>query len=276
MSTANEAIATYFVQLNDFERHVYLQDALNDPTIEVGVSTAGKPTGLVGTFSPESIKARLDALSLLTVYGERLTALAGTDAPTRFSAGSKVLGENLGNLRGTFETLKTKGDPTADRYLGPIGTIVGVVGEMVLERKRDAALTKAITEGEQPVIDVLNQIEKDLVFVATPLNDTGLLQALEANMNYYNANRTRLTYAEREAVLAKMDSYAARYQATLTAQPAEAIDGIRDAHAALVEYARSSRTPKDLATLVSALETFNNRLEPVVNSINQMKGDDGA
>lgn len=274
MSTANAAVGSYFLALNDFERSIYLEEALKDPTIQVGVSTNGKPTGLIGTFSPESIKARMDALSLLTVYGERLAALAGADAPARFNAGSAVLGQNLSSLANTFNGLAGKGDSSAAAYTGPIATILGVFGEMVLDAKREAALVRAINEGAPAVDKILNQIELDLITVVTPLQATGALANFQGTVAYYNTNRTTLPYSEREVLLKKIGQQAQLYQDTVSLQPAEAIDSIRDAHAALVAYANSPRKPQDLTALVAALETFNNRLEPVVNSINELRGED--
>lgn len=280
MTTANAIIGNYFTEMNDFEREVYLQQALYDPTIAIGtVSPEGRRTGLIPVFSGESIKARMDALSLLTAYSERLAALAGADAPTRFNAGSQVLGTNLKNLAQTFDDLGTSGDgqsgdSTASRYVGPISTIVGIFGEMYLDARRDAALTRAVTDGAPQVDAVLNQIEADLVSVIDPLRVSGLLQQLADSQTYYNANRSTMTFEQRQAMLARIDAIASRYQAAVTARPGEAVDGIRDAHAALVEYATSSRRPEDLVALTAAIETFNNRLRPLVENLRKLQGED--
>lgn len=280
MTTANAIIGTYFTEMNDFEREVYLQQALYDPTMELGtVSPSGGRTGLLPFFSAESIKARLDALSLLTAYGERLAALAGADAPSRFNAGSQVLGTNLENLAATFDDLgsSTDGQPadaTASQYVGPISSIVGIFGEMYLDARRDEALARAVTEGAPQVDAVLNQIEEDLVSVIDPLRVTGILQQLADSQAYYNSNRSTMTFEQREAMLKRIDTIAARYQAAVTARPGEAVDGIRDAHAALVQYATSPRKPEDLVTLSAAIETFNNRLRPLVENLRKLEGED--
>jgi hypothetical protein len=140
MGQANGIIGGYFRGMNAFERDLYLRQVALDPRIDLAsVDAAGRPTGLLPRFSAESVKARLDAVRLLSAYGERLAALAGSDAPARFQAGSKVLGENLTSLSQTFHGLAGSGDRTAGQYVGPISTIVGTIGEMVLERRREAA-----------------------------------------------------------------------------------------------------------------------------------------
>lgn len=105
MSTANTTIATYFTGMNAYQRKVYLTGALYDPTIEVSAPYSGPSTGLLPYFSAGSVKARLDTLSLLTAYGERLAAIAGSKAPERFQAGSAVLGTNLTQLSDRFRAL---------------------------------------------------------------------------------------------------------------------------------------------------------------------------
>lgn len=271
MSTANASIGTYFVRMNDFEREVYLDDALYDPTKEV---TYGGPTkGLAPIFSAASIQARMDAVSLLQAYGEKLAAVAGSKAPDRFQAGSEVLGTNLSKLADRFTTLSTGAEPdkSAGAYVGPVSTIIGAFGRMVLEAKRDAAFKKAVNDAAPSVNAILAQLDADLTTVIDPLIETGEAQALFNQVQFYNVNRAKMTFEQRETLLKKIDAQTSRYQMAITARPAEAVDGIRDAHAALVTYTNSARNPKDLSSLVEAIETFNTRLEPVVNAINKLR-----
>lgn len=272
MTTANSAIGSYFTSMNDLERQLYLRRALRDPTMRIGTTDeTGRPTGLLPVFSAESIKARTDAVALLTKYGERLAALAGADAPNRFSAGAGVLGTNLGNLANTFSGLAAGRDTTASRYTGPIGTIVGIFGEMVLERQRDRALTRAVNEGAPAVNAILDQLQQDLDLVVQPLRTTGIAQELAGATLDYNRRRSTMSFADRREALSEIDTLAASYQAAITADPGEAVDGIRDAHAALVRYANSPRDPQDLASLVSAIETFNNRLVPLAAGLKSLR-----
>ena len=97
--------------LNAFERRVYLADALADPTRRVGTTDAdGKPTPLSGqVFSARGIKARTDALALVSLYARRLADLAGTEAPAEFRTNVGVLGDNLTKLDDTFRQLSSGG-----------------------------------------------------------------------------------------------------------------------------------------------------------------------
>lgn len=271
MGQANGIIGSYFTGMNAFERELYLQRALYDPGLEVVARDAAGSTALMPIFSAASIEARLDAVRLLSTYGARLAALAGSDAPARFQAGSKVLGDNLTALSQTFQSLAGAGDPTAAAFVGPISTIVGVFGEMILEAQREAALRRAVQDGAPAVNAILDQIERDLDRVVQPARTSGAFERVSSAITYYNANRAKLSFEQRRAMLDQIGAEMARHDAALAADPGEAVDGIRDAHAALVRYATSSRKPQDLQALVSAIETFNRRLRPLAEAVQQLE-----
>lgn len=271
MGQANGIIGSYFTGMNAYERELYLQQALYDPGMEVVARNAAGTTALMPTFSAASIEARLDAVRLLSTYGARLAALAGSDAPARFQAGSKVLGDNLTSLAQTFQSLAGPADTTAGNFVGPITAIVGVFGEMILEGQREAALRQAVQEGAPAVNAILDQLDRDLDRVVQPLRTSGSFERVSSVITYYNANRAKLSFDQRRALLDQIGGEMVRHEAALTADPGEAVDGIRDAHAALVRYATSSRKPEDLNALVSAIETFNRRLRPLAEAVQHLR-----
>jgi hypothetical protein len=279
VDTTTTAIGTYYSELNDFERDLYLQERLFDPskdvlTIERDPNDPSKkiPTALVGqVFSAESIKARTDAIQLLGVYGRRLAELAGSDAPTRFAAGSQVLGDNLKNLSNTFGSLA--GDPTAGKYIGPIGTLIGVIGQLILESKRDAALTKAVQEAAPLVRTIIDLLESDLNTVIGPQRLTGTKQALSEIIVRYNKpeNRTTMNLEQRQQALEEIRRAQERYDIAVAFNPSDVMSSMREAHEALVKYATSSRKPQNLAELVSALEVFKERAEVIATAVLQLR-----
>jgi hypothetical protein len=104
--------------LNAFERRVYLGDALADPTKRIGTTdTDGKPTPLSGqVFSARGIKARTDALAVVSLYARRLADLAGTNAPAECRTNASVLGDNLTTLDDTFRQLSSGGAEAPNPY----------------------------------------------------------------------------------------------------------------------------------------------------------------
>lgn len=274
IDTAGAAVGTYYAELNQFERDLYLEERLFNEKLEVlATDKSGMSTPLLGkTFSAESIKARTDAIILLGIYARRLAELAGSDAPARFSVGAKVLGENLDNLASTFSSLRN--DATAPSYAGPTGpiaTIIGVVGKMFLESKRDAALTVAIEQGAPEVTKVLQLLESDLVNVVGPLRQTGAKQILAERVTSYNKNRSKMNQDQRRQALEGIRYAAMQYEIAVAFNPSDLMRGMREAHEALVKYARSDRRPENLAELVSAMEILQNRVQVIAAAVQQLR-----
>jgi hypothetical protein len=265
-------IGAYYEDLNAFERRMYLENVYLDPKEEVLFTDAsGKPTPLAGrVFSAASIGARLDALRLVSVYGRRLAALAGSDAPTRFASNADVLGATLTGLSKTFEGL-TGSDSSAKAYIGPVSSLIGVIGQVVLERRRDAAITLAIEQGDKPVTAILDQVEKDLGAVVDPLRATGEKLLLAELVNDYNVNRTTLSRDERRRRLDRIATASETYLMTVASNPAGLVAGLRDAHRAMVAYASSPRKPADLGEFAAALEVFANRVEAAAASVRAIR-----
>jgi hypothetical protein len=195
VNTSTAAIGAYYVNLNAFERQLYLDNIALDPTQKVGERQNGKPTPLVGEiFQPASIKARMDALSLLGTYAQRLTDLAGGKASQQFSTAANALGEGLIGLDETFSQLSKKEDKTAATYIGPISSLVGCIGKMYQQKQIDADLRKVINDGSKTVDAVLDLIQSDLVNVIKPLQTTGLHERLANHIAYYNDNRKKMVF----------------------------------------------------------------------------------
>lgn len=277
VETTSAAVGSYFTELNEFERELYLQDRVLDPSLEVAATDDGVPTPLVTpVFDPDSIKARMEAIRLLGVYGRRLAELAGTEAPAKFASNVEALGGNLEGLANTFGSLKDKKegkkeDATAEKYAGPVAKIIGVVGQMILERKRDAALTAAIRDGAPAVRNILDLLENDLNEVVNPQRRTGALVTLASLTNDYNERREGMSKSARKEALEEIRRAAHHYELVLATNPAELIQSMRDAHEALVRYAESDRRPENLAEVVARLEEFHRRAQRVSEAVHELR-----
>src|SRR5262249_46869843 len=146
------ALRDFYQSRNTYEVDLYLDGVAADPTKEVVTRDTSGPTPLgTPTFSPTNIATRLNALDLIGAYAARLAALAASDAPSKFKDAASLLGENLSSLDKTFQRLTDQPDPTASRFIAPIANIIGAVGEMVLENKRDKLIAAGIRKGEGSV-----------------------------------------------------------------------------------------------------------------------------
>ena len=280
IDTAGSAIGGYYTELNRYERDLYLEGIACDPALRVEMTDAnGNPTPLLGQkFSAESIKARMDAIALLGIYAGRLAELAGNSAPQKFSAGVTALGTNLSELQTTFADLGA-GDRTARNYVGPVSQLIGIAGEMYLEKKREDLVKTAVEQGAPRFNAIVDLLEQDMVGVIEPLRSTGLKQTLAARVSAYNnvdghdalAVRRKMTVAERRDALTAIQNAADQYDAFVASNPTGVITGMRDAHAALLKYAESKHNPSDFSELLSAVEAFQAKAERLAVAVRQIQ-----
>ncbi|ATB29314.1 hypothetical protein [Melittangium boletus] len=262
-TSASVALGKYYAELNRFERDLYLDERLYDVGLEVLASdAAGQPTPLLGKlFSPESIQARMDAIALLGTYAERLATLAGSEDAGKLPEGAQALGAQLGTLGLQLEKLSGKGDSTAGRYVAPVTTLVGVVTSLYLENKQGQVLQEGIQRGAPQVTALLDLLEADLVEVLGPQRLTGAKQAVASRVMYYNLQRGTLSLAERRAVIEDIRQSATVYEALVVANPVELARALRDAHEALLRFARSDRQLQSFEELSSAMQAFKGRVD---------------
>ncbi|MCY1082630.1 hypothetical protein [Archangium lansingense] len=269
---ASTTLGLYYSELNRYERDLYLDERLYDTSLEVLASdSAGRPTPLVGKlFSPESIQARLDAISLLGVYAERLATLAGAENAGKLPESAQALGTQLGTLGKQMESLAGKGDVSASRYVEPVTTLVGVATSLFLEARQAAALQKGIEQGSPQVTAILDLLEKDLVEVFGPQRLTGAKQALASRVMFYNLQRDKLSLAERRAVLEDIRRASDSYEALVVAQPVEVARALRDAHDALLRFARDERKVESFEELSAAMQSFQGRVQTASAAVQRL------
>lgn len=255
-------LADYYASRNAHEIDLYLTEIAADPDLEVLLTGPdGKPTPIgKPTFSPAAIRARLDALDLIGVYATRLASLANSEAPANFHDAASLLGQNLGTLDKTFQSLQGQKDPTANQYIGPVANLIGAFGAMVLESKRDAALTKAIQQAAPEVNKILALVKNDLDTVFQPLAVTGANQRLATLTTAYRQDRRKLTYEQRKARLVEIKDAVRARSSDLTSAPSSVVTSLGAAHDALLRLAQSKRRPADFSEFTSSMEIWTSRI----------------
>jgi hypothetical protein len=271
VSEASAAVGAYFSEVNSFERDLYFDELRTDPSKEVlAVDGTGKRTPLLGqTLSAESVRARLDSLALLAAYGARLAELAGAQAPSKLPQEGRALGDAIANLETTFRSLH--GDAKAPDYAGPIGFVMGVLGEMYVESKRDDALRKAIREGTPKVDRILELLEADLLLVAGPIRKLGAQQMLVERMDEYNRNRGRWSREQRSAALEDIRAAARGYELALVAQPVSLIAAIRTANHSVVAVASTDRSPASIAELRGSVDSLAAHVREALPALQELR-----
>jgi hypothetical protein len=267
-------ISAFYASRNSYEAQLYLSEIAADPSLVVGTTdSAGRPTPLgQPVFSPESIKARLDALSLVGVYASRLYDLANTSAPSSFATAATALGTNLSSLNKTFQNLGAR-DATASAYVGPISSLIGTVGKMYLKSERDRMLKDAIEEGGPQVNLILSQIKDDMDKIFSVEVVTGATEQLATAVVAYNRDRTTLNYDQRVARLAEILAASNAATSATASAPSKLVSSMMDANNALLKSAAAPKHEKQLSLAslndalsvwVSQIQTLTTQIKPLV------------
>jgi hypothetical protein len=286
INDSQAAVTAYYQSLNQFEKDLYFLQRELDPGKDLAalyykdnaddkaLEITENAFYINGPFSPKSVQARLDAIKLIGLYGTRLGELAGTDAPAVFKTNAAALGDNIANLGSTFTELAGNGkDKSAANYAGPIGTLVGIVGKMFLEKKRDDALVEAINEATPAITAVTNQLKKDFGDVLLPVNRTGNQLKIAVLIDYYNSQRKIKGSArkDRKALLDEIQGAVRSYELLTTANPQEMIKSMEAANQALLAYANSKRKDSDFIQLVSYIGEFRDQAKNIVNAVQEIR-----
>ena len=285
MSDSHTAVEAYYLEMNQFEKDLYLLRRELDAKQDLGVvfapvTPSSPPTVLKdalyinGPFSPKSIQARLDAIKLLGLYGNRLAELAGTTAPTVFETESAALGKNIVGLSKTFSDLAGSGrDTTAASFAAPVGKLVGIVGKLFLERKRDKELIAVIKEATPQVTELTNQLMKDFDEVINPQHSSGAKATLALFVNLYNDEREApgSTRAGRKKMLSEINDLAHQYELLTTENPQDMVESMEDANQALLAFANSGQKEPDFSRLVARIGEFRNRAKEIVGATKEIR-----
>lgn len=267
-------LSDFYSSRNSYEIDVYLQAVAADASLPVQTKDAeGHPTPLgKPVFSPASIQARLDALNLVGAYAGKLSDLANPDSQTSFGSAATLLGENLSSLDKTFQTLQGRSDPTASKFIQPVSNLVGAIGQMYLDRKRDQLITQAIKDGAPQVDIILSQVRDDMNKIFSPEIVTGSSEKLALLIAAYNADRARLTYEQRVARLAGIKAAADEAAASVGSGPASLVTSMMEAHHALVQVAQSPRNgkPANFAAFNAALDQWTTQIQNVAAQIHTL------
>ena len=252
----------FYQSRNAYEVDLYLSAVAADPTQEaLAKDRNGRPTPLGRPiFAADSVAARLNALDLVGAYSGRLAQLAGSDAPARFRDAAELLGTNLSSLDKTFQKL-SPADESAARFVTPIANLIGAIGEMVLENKRDALVTAGIEKGEQPVHQVLMLLRDDMDNIFGLEENAGDAERLAILIDAYNRERQQLGFEQRKARLEEIKAAQLTRATAAQSVPAALVTSMMDAEAALIQLARSPRKPVNFADLNTALALWATRVE---------------
>jgi hypothetical protein len=261
VNTTTEVVRPYLVRLNEVENASRLYGAVKEKK-DWGTEH------LAPVFRPAAIRVRLDALALVAKYAALLGDLADSKAPEALEKAAGDLGKNANALLGDLG--KLGGEGGVPNLTEPLTALVNLGGQIAIERKRGEALEKAVLSGEQPIAKIIDLLQKDLTD-ALALEQTAFAKIQTVRLEMYNQARTS---ASPGALIAMMDEIIrvnAKMQVIETLRVGPLMAEMQEAHQALVAFARSSKSPKDLNDLAARIDVFATHAVLVAKAITALR-----
>jgi hypothetical protein len=223
-------------------------------------------------LSPEALMARMVALDALAKHGQLLLTLASSDAPTKAHNAATSLDEALKGLSTSLKKENVPSDPFKSTAEG-FTTIAAEAAQLALEVKIRQALDKAITNSEQSVKALLQVLRKDMDVLydrrLSQLHDARLHATDDYNAALAEPNPTPSKLQQAAAQIKQSEDAWENLPLLLGAKPG--LDAMEQAHQKLVDYAKSDKTPQDLAGLVEAIDVFVTRAKVIADAIQTIR-----
>jgi hypothetical protein len=265
-----ESTKKYLTALNKTERDSYIYSrASQRAQIQLGKIDE------VQVFDPEDIGARIRALDQLADYTDLLYRLANSDAPETIKARAKDLGTALTGLSDEIGKLSGERNDGFKNASARAFPVIGEILRVIVERKIEEALERAITAGDQPVNQLVAAIRTDAA-VAYERKRAAVSNARRIAVDSYNSEFEKGDRADTAKLKAYADVVAAaedRWEAFQTARPVEGLDAMQQANTAMVKFAKTPKpTVTDFATFVDAMELFASTAKRVGDAVRALEG----
>ncbi len=229
---------------------------LNDPAIRL--------------LGPDDLNVRLVTLDTLAKHGQLLLILASSDAPTRAKDAANSLDDAIVGLSSSLG--KTPSDKFKSSVEG-FATIAGDAAKLALDAKISEALDKAIAASDKSVTKILTLIKDDLGYLYER-SRSNLSAARKYAVDAYNLELDKQvinvdTLKKSASEIKKTEDAWDTLPLLLGAGPG--LDAMAEVHQKLVQYAKSSKSPQDLAELVEATDAFVTRAKIIADAIKTIK-----
>lgn len=218
----------------------------------------------------DDLAARMAALDTLAKHGQLLLTLASSDAPTRAKDAANSLDDAIVGLSSSLG--KVPPDEFKNKAEG-FAIIAAEVVKLVLESRLNQALDKAITLSEKDVLALIRLLQSDMAALHERRRNKLSAARVSATDEYneeltqHNPNSEKLQKAASE--IKKTEDAWDNLPLLLGASPG--LDAMAQAHQKLVDYAKSSKNPQDLAELIEATDAFVTRAKVIADAIKTIR-----
>lgn len=252
---------------NKSERDAVI-DALAAKKAKITLNTLNDKS--IRVLGGDDLAARMTTLDALAKHGELLLTLASSDAPSRAKDAANSLDDAIVNLSSSLG--KVPSDEFKNKAEG-FAAIAAEVTKLALEVKINDALYKAITLSEKDVLDLIHLIQNDMS--ALHERRRSILSAARVTaLDDYNETlakpRTSSENLHKAALqIKKIEDAWDTLPLLLGAGPG--LEAMAEAHLELVDYAKSSKEPQDLAQLIEATDSFVTRAKVIADAVKTIR-----
>jgi hypothetical protein len=225
-------------------------------------------------ISPDEIKLRKEALASLSHYLESLAGLASGKAGETIASNTTNASNSLSKLAADAAKLAPSGSILNNANfagsLSAAATAVGTVTRLYEEHKAAKEIEKAVNDAQKPVDDLISLISDEMT--AAYARQRATLSAQRVYL--YGAYNAEIKQTADPVVMLnlaeRIQDYRRRLAALPDANPANAIDAMKAAHGALVKFVNSDRKPKSARELITAVETFYDKVQPLAEAVQKI------
>lgn len=272
VNTANDAVRPYLVGVNELNVRANLYDKL----------ALGRPWGnedMTNAIPFQEIQVRLQAMQLLSDYANALAAVAGSKNVSDLQTAAKNMGDDVNGLKTTVVDLASARQAVLPAGAAaqaakldlsqPISALTSLVGTMVIEHQERKAVETAILEGSKPINDLIHLLKVDLRSLSVV--DSVAYAAIQSDsMFIYNEIRQKTDAKGAVDLMNQLIQENGRWQTLRALQIESLLSDVENAHNALVTFCKSSKTPKDLASLSSQIDVFAAQVKLFEDAINSI------
>ncbi|XOF33224.1 MAG: hypothetical protein ACL93V_14625 [Candidatus Electrothrix sp. YB6] len=234
---------------------------------EITVEVLGEEDLIV--IKKEDLQARMAALDALTEHGRMLIELANSDAPERTGAAVNSFDDAVLKLT---DSLDKASSDQFKRKAGAFATIAGEVSKLVMAKKIEKALDKAIRASEKHVSALIELLRDDIVVRLPALQRIRLHGARIAAADVYNK-----ILEDSPDDLEKLKSAATGIKKAEDAWedflsfPDPGFEKMAEAHKNLVKYAKGSKNPKNMIELVAVMNEFADQAKIIAGAMKELQ-----
>jgi hypothetical protein len=291
VAESGQIFTKYYSLQNETQRKFYLFNFKYNKTLRMEAGDAGGyRTGLYFYYSPQTMKARLESLRLISAYGERLTVLAGDELPKQLSDKGAAIISDAGLIVAKLRNVSPEEAVQNANFLKNTETLGSALIKMYAEHRQSETLRVAIGTGHDAVKSMLLIIQDDLVMFSQQISAKYSNQ-LAHMVKLYNeqiqasipmesdqAIRVRareegrqvipsstLTEPQRVELLNQIQLTAGLYESSIMNRPDDVVSAMIKANDELYNYSLDPSGESSLEALNLALESFNSSVQPFVD-----------